>query len=139
VALAVLIQAVAWSKGRNEDRSLGWLPVYRAAPQQAVLDRWVRDSLGTSRVLSLEGYPQAWDVYASAIAVERGRPLGQLRSVQYDERLALARGAPLDVAGYDVVMMDPASPLFEAAWASLPSGRRIVYRDPRLLIATTER
>ncbi|HKQ59406.1 MAG TPA: glycosyltransferase family 39 protein [Candidatus Eisenbacteria bacterium] len=134
VALAVLIQAVAWSKGRNEDRPLGWLPVYRPAPQQVVLDRWVRDSLGTQRVLSLEGYPQAWDVYASAIGVDRGRPLAQLRSVQYDERLALAKGARLEVAGYDVVLMDPASPLFTAAWESLPPGARVGYRDPRLLI-----
>ena len=134
VLAAIGIQAIAWSRGRNEDRPLGWLPVYRAAPQQAVLDRWVGQHAGEDRVLALEGYPQAWDVYASVVRIGRCDLLSRFRSVPYDERLRLARGGRLELAGFDVVLLNPSSDQFRAAWESLPPGRRVEYRDERLLI-----
>lgn len=139
LALSLVVQAAAWSRGRNQGRPFGWLPIYVAAPEQAVLDRWVRDRLGTRRVLALEGYPQAWDVYASVLRHERGRRLGQLRSVQYDQRLRLAEGEPLEVAGFDVVLMDPSSAGFDAAFESLPPGRRVELQRPRLAIVQLNR
>ena len=139
VLLAVVIQGVAWSRGRNEDRRFGWLPIYRAAPQQAVLDRWVRDQLGARRVLALEGYPQMWDVYASVIKLEGGARLAQLRSVSYDQRLALAGGGRLDLAGFDVLLLDPSALRFRPAWQRLPPGWQVAYQDARLAIFRLER
>lgn len=134
VVLAVAVQAAAWSSGRNDGRPLGWLPIYRAAPQQAILDAWVKDHAATDRVLALEGYPQAWDVYASVIAIDRCDLLPRFRSVSYDDRLRLARGETLDVRGFDVVLLNPSSRDFDQAWKSLPAVRRVEYRDGRLAI-----
>ena len=139
VVLSVVFQAVAWSRGRNEERPLGWMPVYRAAPQQAVLDGWVRRHAAEDRVLALEGYPQAWDVYDSVVRIGRCDLLSHFRSVSYDERLQLARGGRLDVGGLDVVLLNPSSGEFRPAWESLPPGHRVEYRDERLLIVRLSR
>jgi len=134
VLMSIGFQAIAWSRGRNGDRPLGWLPVYRAAAQQAVLDGWVGRHAGSDRVLALEGYPQAWDVYDSVVRIGRCDLLPRFRSVPYDERLKLVRGGRLDVAGFDVVLLNPSSEEFRPAWESLPLARRVEYRDERLLI-----
>jgi hypothetical protein len=134
VVLAVVVQGAAWWRGRNDGRPLGWLPVYRAAPQQATLDAWVRAHAATDRVLALEGYPQAWDVYASVITMGRCDLMSRFRSVSYQERLELARGERLDVRGFDVVLLNPSSQEFADAWKSLPPARRIEHRDARLAI-----
>lgn len=134
VALAMIIQGVAWSRGRNDDRPLGWLPVYRAASQQAVVDAWVRRHAAEDRVLALEGYPQSWDVYDSVVKMGRCDLVSSFRSVPYDERLKLARGERLDLAGFDVALLNPSSGEFQAFWESLPPGHRVEYRDEHLVI-----
>lgn len=134
VVFSMAIQAAAWSRGRNEGRPLGWLPVYRAAAQQAVLDDWVRRHAVADRVLALEGYPQAWDVYESVVRIGRCDLLSHFRSVSYDERLKLAGGGRLEVSGFDVVLLNPSSGEFRPAWESLPPDHRVEYRDARLLI-----
>ncbi len=136
---AMMIQGVAWSRGRNEDRPLGWLPVYRAAAQQAVLDGWVKRHPTEDRVLALEGYPQAWDVYDSVVRIGRCDLLSRFRSVSYDERMKLAGGGRLDFGGYDVVLLNPSSGEFRPAWESLPPGHRVEYRDERLAIVRLSR
>jgi 4-amino-4-deoxy-L-arabinose transferase-like glycosyltransferase len=139
VVLAVGIQAAAWSRGRNEGRPLGWLPVYRAAPQQAALDAWVRSHGAEGPVLAIEGYPQAWDVYDSVIRSGRCDLLPRFRSVQYDERLRLAAGGRLDLSGADVVLLNPSTAESRAVWAGLPAGHRVEYRDERLAIVRLPR
>lgn len=131
---AIAIQGFAWSRGRNEGRPLGWLPVYRAAPEQAVLDRWVRAHPEEDRVLALEGYPTTWDVYESVVRIGRCDLLDRFRSLQYDERLALARGGRLDLTGVDVVLLNPAAGEFERARAALPPDHRVEHRGGRLMI-----
>ena len=118
---------------------MGWLPVYRAAAQQAVLDGWVRRHAAEDRVLALEGYPQPWDVYDSIVRIGRCDLLSHFRSVSYDERLKLVRGGRLDVAGFDVVLLNPSSDEFRPAWESLPPAQRVEYRDPRLMIVRLAR
>jgi len=134
LALTVACQAVGWSRGRNDGRPLGWLPVYRAAPQQAVLDAWVREHIERDRVLSLEGYPQAWDAYASVMALGRCDLIAHLRSVSYDEKMALARGGAFDASGCDVILFDPSSRSFRDAERTFPHGYTIEHRDERLAI-----
>ena len=139
LALTLLLQAGAWSRGRNDGRPLGWLPVYRAAPQQAVLDAWIRGHLEHDRVLSLEGYPQEWDAYASVMALERCDLIAHLRSVSYDQKMAMANGAPFDARGYDVVIFDPSSRSFHDAERTFPRGYTIEHRDERLAIVRLAR
>jgi 4-amino-4-deoxy-L-arabinose transferase-like glycosyltransferase len=134
VVLAMGIQAVAWSRGRNEDRPLGWLPVYRAAAQQAVLDAWVSRHAAEDRVLVLEGYPRSWDVYDSVIRMGRCDLLAHFRSVSYDERMRIARGGRLDVGGFDVVLLNPSAGEFPRVRESLPPGHQVEHRDDRLMI-----
>lgn len=139
LALALLVQGAAWSRGRNEGRPLGWLPVYRAAPQQAVLDRWASEHLATARVRVLEGYPQVWDASASVIRMRRCDLLARLRPVSYDEKLALAKGSALDWSGYDVILFDPSSRSFQDAKASFPRAYTVEHWDERLAIVRLPR
>jgi hypothetical protein len=139
LVLTVGLQAVAWSRGRNDGRPLGWLPVYRAAPQQVVLDTWIREHLARDRVLSLEGYPQEWDAYASAMATGRCDLIAHLRSVSYDQKMALAKGGVLNTAGYDVMIFDPSSRSYRDAEPTFPRGYTVEHRDEKLAIVRLRR
>ncbi len=139
VIVSIGFQGMAWSRGRNEGRPLGWLPVYRAAPQQAVLDAWVRGHAAADRVLALEGYPLAWDVYDSVVRMGRCDLIGNFRSVSYDDRLKLARGERLDTGEFDVVLLNPSSAESRSALEGLAPGYRVEYRDERLAIVRLNR
>lgn len=139
LVVTLVAQGVAWSLGRNGGRPLGWLPVYRATPQQSALDAWVRGHLERDRVLSLEDYPPAWDPYCSVLRLRRCDLIGHLRSVSYQERLMVMGGGRLDLSGYDVVLLNPASRGYNDLWLSIPAEHTFDHRDDRLAIVRLRR
>lgn len=139
LSLTVGLQAAAWSRGRNDGRPLGWLPVYRAAPQQAVLDAWIRQHLEHDRVLCLEGYPQEWDAVASVMALGRCDLIDHLRSVSYEQKMALAKGGAFDASGFDVVIFDPSSRSYHDAERTFPRNVAIEHQDGKLAIVRLAR
>ncbi len=134
VLLAVLIQGGAWSTGRNPGRSWGWLPVYRAAPEQAVLDRWVAGHPGIRHAFVVAGYPQSWDIPLSLLRAGRSAEQERYRELSYDEIAALGRGGRLDLGGAEALIMDPTAPDAARALAAAPSPPAFDVRMPRLAI-----
>jgi len=134
LGLTLLLQAPAWSRGRNDGRPLGWLPVYIAAPQQAVLDAWMREHLEHDRVLTLEGYPPEWDAVGSVMALGRCDLVTHVRLVSYDQKMALAKGGTLDTAGYDVLIFDPSSRSWDDAKRTFTRAYAVEHRDEKLAI-----
>src|SRR5262245_20697755 len=134
LVLTVGLQMAGWSRGRNDGRPLGWLPVYRAAPQQAALDAWMRGHLERDRVLSLEGYPAEWDAVGSVMAFGRCDLMTHVRLVSYDQKMALAQGGSLDMAGYDVLIFDPSSRSYRDAQRSIPREATVEHWDEKLAI-----
>lgn len=134
VVLALLIQGAAWSRGRNPGRTLGWLPVYRAAPEQAVLDRWVAGHPEIRHGFVVAGYPQAWDVPLSLLRAGRSGEQERYRELSYDEIAALGRGGRLDLGGAQALILDPTAPDAARALAAAPSPPAFEIRTPRLVI-----
>ena len=132
LAVAMLNQGVAWWIGRNQGRSLGWLPVYRATADQRALDRWVLRHGDAGRVITLSAYPWAWDVASSLVQARRCDLLEQFQPVSYEQNLGLARGERLDVSSYDAVLLDPAASGADAMRRGLPEGSRSEMITPRL-------
>jgi hypothetical protein len=134
VAAVVLVQAVAWTKGRNPGRTLGWLPVFREAPEQPVLDRWVARNTADSLVFCLPGYPQTWDVTIALLRSDRCDLLPRFQELSYDELGKLKGNQALDLAEYNVLLLDPKAPRFQAVWGRISARARVEERTPRLWI-----
>ncbi|MCG3181302.1 MAG: hypothetical protein BIFFINMI_03682 [Phycisphaerae bacterium] len=134
LAAAVAMQAGAWWAGYNARRPLGWLPVYRAAPEQAELTRWMRHAPPGWRVLVLPS-EKLWDADVARLlaAGEADRPA--LVYLSAADRLALRRGAAADLAGIDAVILDPQTPAGGAMWRQLARRpRRVLLHSVRVMV-----
>jgi hypothetical protein len=133
LVLMVLVQSVSWWVGRNERRTLGWLPVYRLPASQRTLEDWLQTASISHTLYPIPGYPRAWDVSIAILRTRRYDLIDYHKSS--DPMLAsLLRGQKAGWATPSTLLINPNVPYAEQVYQSLPANARIEHRSRDLVV-----